>query len=85
MIHAYIIINNELHIVVDADKENTLMWADEQIPCYEVENISYEMKPNNMGFVGTSFFTSDYSMFEEANQEQIDKVNRFLTSLNYKL
>lgn len=84
MIHAYIIINNEIHIVVDAEKENVLMWADEQIPCYEVENISFEMKENNRGFVGSSFFTSDYSMFEKASQEQIEIVDKFLAELAAK-
>jgi hypothetical protein len=84
MIQEYVIINNEIHIIVDADKENILMWGGERIPCYEVQNISFEMQDNNRGVVGSSFFISDYSMFDKASNEQKQTVDKFLAELSSK-
>lgn len=78
----YILINGAINIVVKADAENVLLWGDEPIPCYEVQDISFEMKESNRGTVGSSFFTSSYDMFEKASKEQIEIVDNFLKELS---
>jgi hypothetical protein len=78
----YILINGAINIVVEADKENVLLWGDEPIPCYEVQDISFEMEDNNKGSVGSSFFTSCYDMFEKASLEQIETVDNFLKEIS---
>ncbi len=75
-------INGNIHIVTMADAENKLFWGDEPIDCYEIQDISFEMEENNLGFVGSSFFTSDYGMFPKATQEEKEKVINFLKSLS---
>jgi hypothetical protein len=75
-------INGNIHIVTIADAENKLYWGDEPIDCYEIQDISFEMEENNLGTIGSSFFTSNYDMFPKATQEEKEKVVSFLQFLN---
>ena len=75
-------INGNIHIVTMADAENKLYWGDEPINCYEIQDISFEMEENNLGAIGSSFFTSNYDMFPKATQEEKEKVVSFLQFLN---
>jgi hypothetical protein len=75
-------INGNIHIVTIADAENKLYWGDEPIDCYEIQDISFEMEENNLGIIGSSFFTSNYDMFPKATQEEKEKVVSFLQFLN---
>lgn len=77
----YILINGAINIVVKAEDQNKLYWGDEPIPCYEVQDISFEMQDSNRGTVGSSFFTSSYDMFEKASLEQIEIVDNFLKEI----